>query len=287
MARPLPSLTPEDAASERARLIACLARGELPVPAFRAQRQRLGSDAYRADRRRTRACPTNVSSVALYVERLDELELDLAILEAWGDAKRDSSAVCSSLRTWRRAGRAHGASARELVRSERVAAAELSLIELARELLRTLPRKALPRPRCPHCAPEGTPSVAAIMERAVLGIGLDAEVRVEPRLSSLAATGERTVFLADRAVQPARGPPARRARGVRAPGGRRQRARAAAAAACRSGSREPSPIKRGSRSTSKSSSGFMCSERLRTLVRARGGHASCFMTGPRSARPRA
>jgi uncharacterized protein (TIGR02421 family) len=37
-----------------------------------------------------------------------------------------------------------------------------------------------------------------MIERAAMGIGLDADVRVEPRLASLAATGERTVFLADR-----------------------------------------------------------------------------------------
>jgi hypothetical protein len=37
-----------------------------------------------------------------------------------------------------------------------------------------------------------------MIERAARGIGLDVDVRVEPRLASLAATGERTVFLADR-----------------------------------------------------------------------------------------
>lgn len=200
MARPLPSLTPEDAASERARLIACLARGEVPVPAFRAQRQRLGSDAYHLiddARRLSHECVIG----GLYVERLDELELDLSILEAWGDAKLIRP-LCA-----RRYGRgneriaAHGARAlRVFARASEPneAAAELSLIELARELLRTLPRKALPRATLPAIAPKGTPSVAGIMERSVLGIGLDAEVRVEPRLSSLAATGERTVFLAAR-----------------------------------------------------------------------------------------
>ena len=42
------------------------------------------------------------------------------------------------------------------------------------------------------------PTVAAWIERASLALGLDVNVRVEPRLSSLAATGERTVFLAER-----------------------------------------------------------------------------------------
>ncbi len=191
-ARPLPSLTPEDAASERARLIACLMRGEVPVPAFRAQRQRLASDAYRLiddARRLSLECVIG----ELYRERLDELELDLAILEAWGDAKVIRP-LCA-----RRYGRG-------LERVGHVStmpgtpgdARALTLLDLARELLRTLPRNEPPAATLPALAPKGVPSVATIMDRAILGVGLDAAVRVEPRLSSLAATGERTVFLADR-----------------------------------------------------------------------------------------
>ncbi|MFT3926215.1 MAG: DUF1704 domain-containing protein [Myxococcales bacterium] len=209
MARPLPSLTPEDAASERARLIASLGRGELPVPAFKAQRQRLASDAYRLiddARRLSSECVIG----GLYTDRLDELELDLAILEAWGDAKLIRP-LCA-----RRYGRgdervAPGAlRVRSMVCSRADPPAstaggpdgdttrEFTLIEVARELLRTLPRSELPEATLPAVATKGAPSVAALMQRAFLGIGLDAEVRVEPRLSSLAATGERTVFLADR-----------------------------------------------------------------------------------------
>jgi uncharacterized protein (TIGR02421 family) len=203
MARPLPSLTPHDAASERARLIACLARGELPVPAFRAHRQRLSSDAYRLiDDARKLSLECVIGG--LYLERLDELELDLAILGAWGDAKLIRP-LCA-----RRYGRGAERVAHIFARAPGSAhapegaprhgdgARELSLIELARDLLHTLPRNPPPEATLPALAPKGVPSVAAIMERAVRGIGLDAEVRVEPRLSSLAATGERTVFLADR-----------------------------------------------------------------------------------------
>ena len=183
-------------------MIACLARGELPVPAFRAQRQRLGSDVYHLiddARRLSLECVIG----GLYLERLDELELDLAILEAWGDPKLIRPLMCSPLRTRRRArhdssSRARGRASTQQVRGNGELGSTLSLIEVAKDLLRTLPRKEPLEATLPALAPKGVPSVAAIMERAVLGIGLDAEVRVEPRLSSLAATGERTVFLADR-----------------------------------------------------------------------------------------
>jgi uncharacterized protein (TIGR02421 family) len=183
MARPLPSLTSEDAAQERARLVGCLVKGQVPVWNVTPQRQRLAPDAYRLiddARQLAPACPIG----HLYLERLEELELDLAILDAWGDPKRVRPLSA------RRYGRG----------DERVSTAtgELSLLSVAEELLRTIPRRELEPATLPAAAPKGEPSVAAMIERAALGIGLDAEVRVEPRLSSLAATGERTVFLADR-----------------------------------------------------------------------------------------
>lgn len=161
----------------------CLRRGDFPVPTFRAQAQRISSDVYRLiddARLLSRECVVG----ALYMERLDELELDLAILDAWGDPKRVRP-LCA-----RRYGRG----------TERIqtASGEVTLIEVARDLLRTVPREPAHPATLPAEAPKGEPSVAAIMARAVLGIGLDAEVRVEPRLASLAATGERTVFLAAR-----------------------------------------------------------------------------------------
>jgi hypothetical protein len=50
----------------------------------------------------------------------------------------------------------------------------------------------------PPLASESEASVAQLVLRAAHGIGLDPSVRVEPRLASLAATGERTVFLSAR-----------------------------------------------------------------------------------------
>jgi uncharacterized protein (TIGR02421 family) len=183
MARPLPSLTPEDAAQERARLVACLSRGEIPAPNFAPQRQRFASDVYRLldDARRLAG---ECSIGPLYIERLDELELDLAILDAWGDPKRVRP-LCA-----RRYGRGD--------MPIPTAQGEVTLISLAQELLRTLPREGAEPATLPATAGRGEPSVASMIDHAARGIGLDVQVRVEPRLASLAATGERTVFLADR-----------------------------------------------------------------------------------------
>ncbi|HEY6880467.1 MAG TPA: tyrosine/phenylalanine carboxypeptidase domain-containing protein [Polyangiales bacterium] len=182
LARPVASLTPENAASERARLIACLARGETPVPAFALAHQRVDAWIHRViDEARfmARGCAFG----ALYEERLDELELDLAILAAWGDERlvRPLSA--------RRYGRGS--------EPVRMGEGEVPLVQVARSLLATLAPRAPEPAALPADARDGS-SVAAMIRRAALGAGLDVEVRVEPRLASLAATGERTVFLADR-----------------------------------------------------------------------------------------
>jgi hypothetical protein len=69
---------------------------------------------------------------------------------------------------------------------------------LAQQLLtQLLPCDMGPRV-LPAAGAPGQPSVASLVLRAAAGIGLDPSVRVEPRLSSLAATGERTVFLSSR-----------------------------------------------------------------------------------------
>lgn len=183
MARPLPSLTPDDAAHERARLLACLVRGETPVPNSTPQRQRLSSEVYRLiDDARALAAHCVIGD--LYAERLEELELDLAILDAWGDPKRIRP-LCA-----RRYGRGD-----VLVSTSQ---GRVSLLAVAKELLATVEAPPPDARTLPPSAPKHEPSVAAIIEGAARGLGLDAEVRVEARLASLAATGERTVFLADR-----------------------------------------------------------------------------------------
>ncbi|MDB4973260.1 MAG: hypothetical protein JWN48_1601 [Myxococcaceae bacterium] len=191
LARPVASLTPANAAHERARLVQALERGETPVPAFAPVRQRIDGGVYRVlDEARfmARRCPYPALG-SLYEARLQELEIDLAILDAWGDEKlvRPLSA--------RRYGRGT-----ELVTTERGGQkVESPLVQVARSLLDTLPQ---PEPEPALLPAEAGPregrSVASLIRHAALGLGLDVEVKVEPRLASLAATGERTIFLAAR-----------------------------------------------------------------------------------------
>jgi hypothetical protein len=191
LARPVASLTPENAAIERARLVSCLERGQLPVPAFASTRPRIDPAAYRAiDEARVlaRACWFGT----LYEDRLDELELDLAILDAWGDPARIGPL---SARRYGRGTEPVRTRASSFADSE----CERPLSQVARSLLASLPRTT-PDPALLRA--DGDPregrTVASFIRTAALGIGLDVEVKVEPRLASLAATGERTVFLADR-----------------------------------------------------------------------------------------
>jgi hypothetical protein len=183
LARPLPSLIPHDAAAERARLVDCLTRGEMPVPRWTAARVRVDSVAYRViDEARERAQDLEIGE--LYLARLEELELDLAILDAWGDARRVRTLAA------RRYGRGD-----ELVETGE---GPKSLIALAHQLLETLESATNEPLELPPLAGPGEPSVGKMIYDAASAMGLEVDVRVEPRLASLAATGERTVFLAPR-----------------------------------------------------------------------------------------
>jgi uncharacterized protein (TIGR02421 family) len=182
-ARPVPSLVPDDAAEARAARIAQLSAGETPAPLPTRSARMQDSGVFRivdAARRASETCELG----DLYRARLDELELDFAILDAWGDSRRVRP-LCA-----RRYGRGD-----EPVSTQ---SARLPLDELARGLLRTVEAPA-PHPRSlPAWEAAGGPSVGRAIIEAALGIGLDADVKVEPRLSSLAATGERTVFISAR-----------------------------------------------------------------------------------------
>lgn len=184
LARPVASLTPENAAAERARLIRCLERNEALVPGFHASRQRIDGSVYRLLDEATMLAG-EFAFGSLYEARIAELELDLAILDAWGDARRVRPLSA----------RRYGCGT-ELVHS---ADGEVPLEQVARALLGSLPSgHHEPGTLLPETTVRGEVSVGGIIQAAGLGIGLDVEVRVEPRLASLAAAGERTVFLADR-----------------------------------------------------------------------------------------
>jgi hypothetical protein len=181
--RPLPSLAADDAAEERARLRCELERGELPAPTPQQRRSPAEAGVFRAlDEARRLAEGSELGR--LYTERFDELELDLAVLDAWGDAKRIRALSA----------RRYGTGDEEVS----TAVGVVSVGVLAQQLLDQVELQDMGPRVLPAMAPREQPSVARLVLRAAMGIGLDPTVRVEPRLSSLAATGERTVFLSAR-----------------------------------------------------------------------------------------
>jgi hypothetical protein len=114
---------------------------------------------------------------ALYRARLDELELDVALLDALGDPRRVRPIAA------RRYGK--GSEAIE----------GRSLAEHAREILDRVPATDDP-PSVPARA------LATMMERAARAVGLTLTVRLEARLSAGAAAGDHTIYVQDRAFGP-------------------------------------------------------------------------------------
>jgi len=179
-ARMLPALTAENAASERARLIECLARGEAPVPRWQILRRRVPAQVFRLlDELRYEA--QAVPGATLYEAKLDELELELLLVDALGKPRLVRPLAARRYGTGAVLAPALGG--------------ELSLSYCARTILDRL---------VSHREPEDVPAVGgpeslgALVQELAAAIGLEVEVRVEPRLSAGAATGERTVFLAAR-----------------------------------------------------------------------------------------
>ncbi|HKU39160.1 MAG TPA: tyrosine/phenylalanine carboxypeptidase domain-containing protein, partial [Polyangiales bacterium] len=184
--RLLPNLTARNAAAERMRLQEQLELGDMPLPRFEYAAARPTRDQLRfLDKLRVLAL--HVPGSALYLAKLEELELDLALLASLGDRRRVRPLAA------RRFGRG----------DQRVETPDGSvrLIDYARRLLRARPR----REECtdmPPDAEDGAPSLRALVERVAAAAGLDVSVRVEPNLTAGAATGDRTVYLADRRFGP-------------------------------------------------------------------------------------
>ncbi|MCA9604092.1 MAG: DUF1704 domain-containing protein [Myxococcales bacterium] len=182
VARLLPALTADNAAEERSRLIAALARGQTPVPSWTRPHRRVEPHVWRMlERARVRV--EGQPAATLYLDRLDELELELAMIDALGDTRRIRPLAARRFGT--------GRTEVEL-RDERVPVARL-----ARSMLESLPHREEERV-VPPVAPSDRPSLAALMLRIAREAGLNIDIKVEPRLSAGAATGDRTVFLADR-----------------------------------------------------------------------------------------
>ncbi len=172
----LPLLHPPNAASERARLVDELAAGRLPVPRFEASPRRDVRGLVGAlDRLRAGLLGVLPGPLAsLYAARLDELELDVALLDALGDPRRVRPI----------AARRYGTGA------ERIDGRPLR--EHAVELLERPPSP-------PEALVVPALELRAMMERAAREVGLVIAIRIDARLSASAAAGDRTIFVQDRA----------------------------------------------------------------------------------------
>lgn len=177
-ARLLPALVSPDAVIERARAVVALERGTSFEPQRATTKHKvepaLSSSLALAARTVRDVAPAPLAT--LFLARIDELELELSILESLGhpSAVRDLSR------------RRYGTGDR-IVGGRRLAA-------VAAEMLDTLARAAEAR----TVPADGRGSLAETMRAVARRVGLDIEVRVDPRLVAGAATGDRLVFIAPR-----------------------------------------------------------------------------------------
>ena len=180
-ARLLPALVPDNVVSERARLLAALEKSQPVEPRWLFSRHppsRALFEALEGARSRASVLPRWISDA--YLERLEELEIDLHILGALADPHGNKRA--------RALGKRRFGTGRDRVHGERLSdTAERWLGEIGEvhEEPRTVPA-------------EGPGSLAAAMREVASAAKLSLDVKVEPRLAAGAATGDRTIFLADR-----------------------------------------------------------------------------------------
>ena len=216
-AQVLPALTAQNGATERVRLIEALTRGQRVDPRFvytPRKTERAVHESLAAARGLAHVSP----AAALYLARLDELELELRILEAIGDmhavrplaAQRyGTGAMSVALHPCERtaaAERREDTTTSALAADARAAAsidASMTTVARAARVILATTAIAAPEPRTlPADDARGGPSAAAIVREIALAAGVDVVVRVEPRLAAAAASGERMVLLAARAFGP-------------------------------------------------------------------------------------
>lgn len=181
-ARLLLALTSRGAAGERDRLVADLKAHRALRPRWNPVAPVGASAELRAvDRLRRRVEPLPVAS--LYLERLDELELELCMLEAFGKERRVRPLAA------RRYGDGSAAA------PESVGGGQL--LDLAQRILRQLE----PESEAGTVPARGAQPAACLsgrMRTLIDALALDADVVVDAQLVAGAATGDRTVYVADR-----------------------------------------------------------------------------------------
>ncbi len=181
--RLLPALTASNAAAERARLCQALEADELLTPKLEYPKARTGiAGARELDALREAA--RELPGAELYLAKIDELEIDIALLAALGDARRIRPLAARRFGT-----------GDELVTTP---FGEQRLSDYARSLI-VVHRPADEARTLPALTRDGTPSLAGLIHEVAAHAGLEVEVRVEPNLAAGAAAGDRTVYIADRA----------------------------------------------------------------------------------------
>jgi uncharacterized protein (TIGR02421 family) len=186
--RLLPAVTGRNAAAERVRLQHQLEAGELPVPHFEYAPPRPCKASLRW-LEQLRAEAAGLPAKGLYLAKLDELELDVALLASLGNRRQ-----------------VRPLAARRFGTGDEVVAFEherpVSLYDYSRRLLLGHPLRREELPSISPDAPQGTFCLRAIIEAVARAAGLTVSVRVEPNLTAGAATGDRTVYVADRCFAP-------------------------------------------------------------------------------------
>lgn len=181
--RVLPALVAKNAADERARLTRAVVAGEAPTPRWETERRSIDAGLHRAlaSGRRLVELAQGHPLADLYAQRLEELELDVAMIESLG-----RGAIVRPL-----AARRYGTGADVVAHRGRMQ----PLAEVARQILELAPEENEAR----DLPADGGPcSMAGALRVAVMAAGLEVDVRVEPRLGAGAAAGDRTVFVASR-----------------------------------------------------------------------------------------
>lgn len=184
-ARLLPSLAARGCNHERERMVEKLRRREPASPKLTASPLRIDARVRRSlDEARLLAREVGTAS-DLYLERLEELELELCMLENLGKPP----AVMPL------AARRFGRGADPILSDVTLA---LSLRQVAERILRDVAPTFEPPAVPARSKASGGPSLARLLERMASFAGLQIEIVVERHLIANAAAGERSVFLADR-----------------------------------------------------------------------------------------
>jgi uncharacterized protein (TIGR02421 family) len=165
---------------ERQRLTNCVARGAHAKPGWEWQPVAVERSMWR-ELAHARELAADSEASDLYLQRLEELETELLLLESLGRSKQVRPMAARLFGTG----------------GERVfPEAEHTVLDAAHEILAHMPVDQEPK-TIPAASSDGV-NLRDLMLAYAKHVGLHIAVRVDPELIANAAVGERTVFIADR-----------------------------------------------------------------------------------------